>query len=276
MFLPSKSSLISSREYSGSKRENVANDSTTDNEYVTSSVKKKRIYSSFFEGFNFNDIQRESSMQRPTCNQTIIHSPIFHSESEHSLKFQLHYISQGIHQLDSDTSEVNTDANLAIMPQRRRVGDELGGNELRGSGSDSRSSIFSLSSPLKVFNDHKGDDDFSVQSTSRDQQKFRSGTAHCNSCASLEFQLQFVAPGDPLGTCLVAPFIIFPNMHDPIFNSSSSFVGEEDPKECYGWFVELEKDYLEPQAGFTSFAKGRSLSTSETATPQGYGVATAG
>ncbi len=95
---------------------------------------------------------------------------------------------------------------------------------------------------------------------------------------SLEFQLNYVAPDDALGTCEAAPCIIFPNLPTAISSDSSwstsnrlkramssSSSSEEtksdtdveeagtDPTERYGWFVVLDKDTCDPRTECSAY-----------------------
>lgn len=100
---------------------------------------------------------------------------------------------------------------------------------------------------------------------------------HMTTSTSLEFQLNYVAPDDALGTCEVAPCIIFPHLPTAVSSDSSwsssnrskraisAAVAEEmkndegvedaetDPKERYGWFVVLDKDICDPRTGCSAY-----------------------
>jgi len=100
---------------------------------------------------------------------------------------------------------------------------------------------------------------------------------HMTTSTSLEFQLNYVAPDDALGTCEVAPCIIFPHLPTAVSSDSSwsssnrskrvisaslaeemkndECVGdaEADPKERYGWFVVLDKDICDPRTGCSAY-----------------------
>jgi hypothetical protein len=110
--------------------------------------------------------------------------------------------------------------------------------------------------------------------------KFLSSSAdlRMTTSTSLEFQLNYVAPDDALGTCEAAPCIIFPNLPTAISSDSSwstsirlkramsssssseeaksdTDVEEEetDPNERYGWFVVLDKDICDPRTGCSAY-----------------------
>jgi hypothetical protein len=170
--------------------------------------------------------------------------------------------------------------------------EELEEKKLLVTGTETRTSSLLSASPSKLHEAHHGSTDTTARIKLMDQRMPFTTNAQCSSYASLEFQLQYVAPDDPLGTCSVAPFIVFPNMHDPVFTTASflnsrqeetkdglisDFVGEEASKEGYGWFVELDQDVFEAQKGLLSFAKNNiSSPLPNKAAPQVYGVARAG
>jgi len=104
-----------------------------------------------------------------------------------------------------------------------------------------------------------------------------SAKLYMTASTSLEFQLNYVAPDDALGTCEVAPCIIFPHLPTAISSDSSwsssyrskqaisAPLAEEmkndegvedvetDPKERYGWFVVLDKDVCDPRTGCSAY-----------------------
>ena len=101
-----------------------------------------------------------------------------------------------------------------------------------------------------------------------------------STCTSLEFQLNYVAPDDSLGTaCEAAPCIIFPNLptvirSDSLLSRATTTSADKSNKaslskettddgtsssddcqkgERYGWFVILDDDICEPRTGFSAY-----------------------
>jgi len=286
-------------EFCKSERKSPANGCYLANQHSRAEFKQKRLYpdmggddsSLSTECFFLKDAPRKPSLKCSTNNQTIFPFSRWPSDSVASLDLQLDFISEGVHQLDSADSDAPLDDFLGTTLTTRALEEELEEKKLLVTGTETRTSSSLLSaSPLKFHEAHHGSNDTTTHIKLMDHQM--PTNAHCSSYASLEFQLQYVAPNDPLGTSSVAPFVVFPNMHDPVFTTASflntrqketkdgligDFVGEEASKEGYGWFVELDQDVFEAQKGLLSFAKNNiSSPLPNKAAPQVYGVARAG
>lgn len=109
-----------------------------------------------------------------------------------------------------------------------------------------------------------------------------------NTCTSLEFQLNYVAPDDSLGTCEAAPCIIFPDLPTAVSSDSSWSTADRSKavaltenhddssdvvlKERYGWFVVLDNDNCDPRTEFSAYkstVEDLAFSASTAPIPQG-------
>lgn len=256
-------------KYCNSGKSIPANDSYSGDQYARARLKQKRLYSDMGGGDTslsaecgfLKDIPRKPFLQCSTNNLTFFPFSRWRSESSESLELHLDFISESVHQLDSKKSEVLPSASTLITFNRRALEGELEENKRIVTCDVSRtSSLLSSDSPLTIDEPYHGFDDKTVFIKVRDHRMPFTSIAPCSSYASLEFQLQYLAPNDPLGTCSVAPFVVFPNMRDPVFTTASylcnrhqqttdglnrDFAREEASKECYGWFVELDQDIVE-------------------------------
>lgn len=257
-------------EYCKSEKKIPVHDYSVD-QCARARLKQKRLHSDMggedsslsTECGVLKDVPRKPFLPCSTNSLTIFPFSRWHSESSESLELQLDFISEGVHQLDSNKSEVSPDASSLIILNRRPLEGELEEKKNIVTCAVSRtSSLLSSASPSAIAEAHHGFDDTAIFIKVRDHRMPFTSNGPCSSYASLEFQLQYVAPNDPLGTCSVAPFVVFPNMHDPVFTTASylsnrhqqtadglirDFAREEVSKEGYGWFVELDQDIFEAE-----------------------------
>jgi len=147
------------------------------------------------------------------------------------------------------TVECDTSPSISLHKRKSLLDDERVSTKVRRTCT-SYDSLWALSSQdFGIYEDaaNASDSDESIVNSLANDKLL-------NSCASLEFQLKFVAPDDVFGTCETAPFLLFPNLPvaisttsscsstDRVLGETTTVVSDDSNNERYGWFVEMDSN----------------------------------